>query len=72
MTANIQYVGFQVEGDRPRIQFPFAGIIDRATRDHIYDFERGIPLPWFTLSRCAGPLLTEAASRDWLTPWTVH
>jgi len=37
--------GFQVEGGRPRIQFPFAGIIDRAARDHIYDFERGVAIP---------------------------
>ena len=64
MTVNIQYVGFKSKAIRPRIQFPFAGIIDRAARDHIYDFEQGIPLPWFTLSRCAGPLLIEAASRD--------
>ena len=64
MSVNIQYVGFKSTAILREYSFLLRESLDRAERDHLYDFERGIPLPWFTLSRCAGPLLTETPSRD--------
>jgi hypothetical protein len=46
MSANVQYMGFTVKAMVREFSF-LVRIVDRLSRDHLYDSERGIYVPPF-------------------------
>jgi hypothetical protein len=64
MTANTQYVGFKSKTIVREYSFLLRECLIAPHEIIFTILNEAFRSPWFTLSRCAGPLLTEASSRD--------